>query len=584
MPVVGDFKARLFGSIEKSDTKLKKYLDSRMRLLEQYVTPLYGDANTDSRIPVNMIELAVTIYVFNLVQHRPRALVTTNFMAQRATANNLQQALDRLLEETAFDETLRMSALQAMFGPAIVKTGLTFSDGPKEIEGMLFDPGQPFCNVVDVSNAIIDPRATHWLKARFLGDKYSLPLEQVMDSGDFQNTDKLRPEEQADMSKDSPQRLAKPSWISDEDLEPRVRLADIWLPKENVVLTVPSGTNPPHVILREVQWDGPERGPYEFLLFHEVPENVLPLPPVFVLKDLHDSINDMVRKMMRQATRQKTIGVFVSGEDDDARRIKDATDGEVVRATEFGNFMEVNVGGVPPVNTPFLMWETDRFNRMAGNLDLLGGLAVQSDTVGQESIMQGQSSTRFRDMGGRVVKFGGELMRKLAWYLFYDETTYAPLIKRVPGTNIEVQTIFTSDDIEGDFLDYDFDILPYSMEDPTPAVRLNKIQQLLQQVVFPMLQMGASADAIWPVVRLCGKYMHIAEADLNDIMVSVGAMPAPEERVNVAASHERTMPTSTTRTEIRRTVPGGQPGMDNVMMQTALAASQTGQPQGAPAQ
>ena len=577
---VKTFSSRLHAAIRASDTKLKGYLQSRQDILKEYVGSHYGQGGAVEKVPVDLIELAVTIYVFNIVQRNPSAQVTTPFLNRRAKAAKIQQGLEHLLSEIDFEDTMRRCVLGGLFGPGIAKCGIKPA-GEVEIEGVLIDPGQPFCVSVDVSDLIVDPRAREWMRAAFIGDRYTLPYRYVMDSGQFKNTDRLTPTTPDQQSKESPERLSESRGLSSEgELEEEITVADLWLPREGMVLTVPASPSAPEVIIKEIEWHGPERGPYEFLSYHDVPENVLPLPPVFVLKDLHDVINRMVRKMTRQADRQKSIGAFTSGDEEDATRVKQANDGEIVRLSEFGTYQEMNIGGVSPVNQAYLMWTNDKFNRMAGNLDTLGGLAAQTDTVGQENLLAGQSSARARDMTYRSRRFMKRNLEKLAWYLFYDPLIELPMTKQVPGTNIVVETALTPEDMEGEVLEYDFDIVAYSAEDPTPASIVRSLQEFMQGILMPMLQMGAGPDALWPIARLYARYMHISDSDLNDIMVSVGAMPSPEERTQMGGpSHERTMPTQTTRTNIRRSVPTGEAGVNAAVMQSLMASASGAPPQ-----
>ena len=79
-----------------------------------------------------------------------------------------------------------------------------------------------------------------------------------------------------------------------------VELRDIWLPREQLIITVETGKLGPS--LRVLEWDGPHSGPYRFLRFNEVPGNTMPLPPVALWRDLHDLANVLFRKLGLQSS------------------------------------------------------------------------------------------------------------------------------------------------------------------------------------------------------------------------------------------------------------------------------------------
>jgi hypothetical protein len=70
-----------------------------------------------------------------------------------------------------------------------------------------------------------------------------------------------------------------------------------------------------------------------------------------------------------------------------------------------------------------------------------------------------------------VYAFTGEVMEDLAYHLHTDPLIELPLTKRVNGT--ETQVILNSDTRQGDWLDFNINVKPYSMarSDPNMSVR-----------------------------------------------------------------------------------------------------------------
>ena len=93
------------------------------------------------------------------------------------------------------------------------------------------------------------------------------------------------------------------------------------------------------------------------------------------------------------------------------------------------------------INTNSLAYaiQLDRIlSRNAGNLDLLGGLSPQSDTVGQDELLASNASKRIADMQDRVTEFTTRIVKDLAWYLWNDPLIDLPLVKRLDGSDLEI--------------------------------------------------------------------------------------------------------------------------------------------------
>ena len=108
-----------------------------------------------------------------------------------------------------------------------------------------------------------------------------------------------------------------------------VDLWEIWLPRENKLMVVPSSGMTGTVAgkpLSVSEWDGPEGGPYHRLTFSEVPGNVMGLPAVALWMDLHELVNSLYRKLSRQAQRQKDVFTYPGGSEEDARRVAESSD------------------------------------------------------------------------------------------------------------------------------------------------------------------------------------------------------------------------------------------------------------------
>ena len=95
-----------------------------------------------------------------------------------------------------------------------------------------------------------------------------------------------------------------------------------------------------------------------------------------------------------------------------------------------------------------------------------------------------------------------------------------PLIKQVGGYR-PMEVVYSEYTKEGDFLDYNFEIKPYSTQGMSPEAAWNKLLNAINQVVLPTIEIGAQQGQMLDVSRLteiAGQYLDIDE--LENIYVS----------------------------------------------------------------
>jgi hypothetical protein len=421
-------------------------------------------------------------------------------------------------------------------------------------------------------------------KVQFCGDKYQLPYDWAIANEDF------NPEARKKLQWFSDQRSLNPGESRASDLsrgEDRTDetymdmgwFEDIFLPMDNlyVTLSCDDENGPP---LRIMEWDGPETGPYRLLGFRDVPDNILPLAPTALWLDMHELANALFRKLGRQAERQKDLTVFRGAAKPDAEHERDANDGEMIQSDHPEGVKTVKRGGADPATLAFVLQLKNMFAYMAGNLDMLGGLAPQSGTLGQDELLSQSAGNRLEDMRAKTEKFAGGVIFDLAKYLYYDPMIEIPMVKRVAGTNIELQTSLTPEERrEADFLEYNFKVIPYSMQHISPSQRLVALQALLTQFLMPampMLQQQGVSLNVEALLKKWGKYSGIGE-DVDDILTYSGPPQEPTGGVigkNPRADAAPVMPAQTKRTYERVNRPGATPGNADAQMAQLLMGGQ----------
>lgn len=504
--------ARLRTAVEWSLRQLEEPRRERVSALRQFVGKHYSRGGADKRVPVNMLELAVTIYVRHLAARAPRVMVSTGVDHLRPFARNMELALNQIPDEIGLAATLRRAVVEALFGIGVVKVGLCSTK--HNVLG--HDPGEPFVDLVSPDDYFLDMSAKSPQTIQFEGNDYWVSLEEARDMYDGPRSD-VQPDGHTVHGDQGEYRADGIGSDEGADLyREKVWLRDVWLPSTQQVVTYGVKS---HKLYRVVDWDGPENGPYHKLRFNDVPGNLLPLPPAALWIDLHELANTLFRKLARQAEAKKTVAAFAGGNEESVEALKKASDGEGIRYN--GQKPElIGVGGIDAPTLAFFLQTKDLFSYVAGNLDALGGLSPMSETATQDSMLTAAASARMDRMSSDTVDFDRSVFRALAWYEWTDPVRKRTIRKPVEGTDIVLEREWSAETREGNFLDYNLDIDPYSVQEETPQLKLQKIGQALERFVFPALPLiqaqGGTID-FRKLIELIGRLSNLPE--LKELVV-----------------------------------------------------------------
>ena len=520
----------------------------------------------------------VNTYVRQLISRDPQCLIDTRVPKLRERAKEYTLAANHIFKEMRLGDAARECTFDAMFGIGVMKVGLK----PNEIgnaESWEYDTGKPFAEPVGLDDWVHDMTAKRMDQCRYFGNRYRLPLSLLKESGlfDSKQTERMSATLQDLYNETGDVRASsltkRESYYSDGEYEPHVELYDIWLPFEGKILTIPadmygmSYRDP----IREIDWSGPEEGPYHILSYSDVPDNTMPLAPAANLYDLHVFLNTIYRKLRNQAERQKEILGYAGEADQDARRVVDAGDGESIRLDAPDKLNNVRFGGIDSNLLAMFLNGKDQFSYFAGNLDVLSGLGAQSDTLGQDRLIAQSASQRLSEMQGRTAKFLTRTMKSVAWYI-HDDPSLSVSVEK-PITSRRTRTIvYDASRREGDYLDYNYDLVAHSTTDMTPAMRAEQMMAIHDRIILPnqatMQQSGQSFDVVGFVKKVSGYAM----VDEMGEFLNSGEAPLPDgdEREIDAANK----PLETKRTYERINRPSGtRRGAEKALTQTLLGAS-----------
>ena len=559
----------LLKSIDWSQTQLNKPRSERNESIRQFAGNHYGVKTADLNTAVNFLKLASDIFIRILAPRKPKCMITTKYSELKPTAATFQAAVNEIPEKINLQRTLKRMVMEALFSVGFVKVGLHTTG-----TALGYDYGEPFVDNVTLDDVIIDMSAKRMDLIQYVGNTYWLPFEKFMDTAEIQKKSrkKLRPDDHelvGDHGEVRAENLGTDSNAS--EYEKRIKLRDIFIPNDGVMMTYAVTEKEK---LNEFEWEGPDRGPYHVLGFTEVLGNLLPLAPVPTWRDLHELGNMLYRKLGNQADDQKTVLGFSSTDENDVIAFKGASDGDGI-PYHGAEPKTLTAGGVSQTTLAFWLNLKDVFAYFAGNLDSVGGLAAQTQTVGQDRLLSEAANAQMQDMSDETKDTTEGIFESLAWYEWNDPVGEKVIQKKIPGTEMTIPVPWNIEAKIGQFDLFDMKIDVHAMQDDSPQTKLQKLDLIMQKYIIPMLPMiqadGGRLDTV-DLMRIVAKY-----ADFEELAEIVKWNDQPPDKM--AGVPPGSGKGNTTTENIRRSIPGSSPQGNSQVLQQLLSGGNPQQAQ-----
>lgn len=569
--------SRLTTAMRRSRLALRQYRQERLIAVKQYVGTHWSEESVRETVPLNLIYLYCQIVLRNLISHNPAVMLSTFDRSMKPTVAAMEDWANREIKRTNLAETLKRVALDALFTVGVLKVAIA-TPADANASGWNLPAGQPFAEPVDFDDFVFDVHAQRWEEVSYIGHRLRVPLASVQDNpmyGPAKVRDRLSGDQDRLYNQEGDERINSFGRTAlSGSMEEFIEFIDLWevyLPHTRQVVTLTddqmhggfgSGEDdnsgkPLHV----VEWLGPDCGPYHVLAFNVVPGNIMPIAPVMQLIDLHEAVNNMLRKLIRQGQRQKQITLVVGGQSEDGERVMRANDGEMLSVTNPESTKTVAFGGPDPQLFALMQSLQQMFSWAAGNLDSMGGLSPQAKTASQDQMLAQNSQRGIADMQDAVVTFTAGALEHLLWYWWHHPTNVLKVEYTVPGLpGVSTLRQVPPEKRNRPFSDLMIQVDPYSLKHSSPESQMAAINQVVTQIVIPMqplLQAQGIQFDINAFLAQIAKFLNIP--DLNNIL-SIGEPPQTEGQPAPAASSGT--PAQTTRTYVRENMPGRTPQGD----------------------
>lgn len=522
-----EFARAIWKSVEESYRALSLFREARMQYLREYVGPRYGQDTISRKLrstarPLNFFEMGVNTLKSLLLGGEPRVTVVAKMPTVVSFAPRLEIAINALLKRLNIIEDVRLAFVESLFGLGIIKIGIA----PAQIQDNdEIDFGDYYADYVSFEDFVFDASATRIDKALYYGNRYIMSADQIMthtllsDEARNRLIDRInttKPDDEGGSSQEFSASLSGLRQRIGESLDKHVILWDVWLRKENILITYLEG-DPRPVLVRPFQ--GPRTGPYRLLYYFQVPKNAIPLTLGDIWYDNHRDANILMNKFITQALRYKKVLAVAGTQQVDGRQLVEASDGEAVTVMDPASARELILGGGDQSVLAAANILRQLSNIVTGNIELLAGLGPQSPTLGQDQILANNATERLRYMRTTVLSFLEGIAADLAQWIWNDPFYEARGSYRIPGTEIVVPLDYNYQDRLGDIEDYGFEVIPSTIAHRSPGERMQQLVQVVNNFIAPMMPMlqqeGLQLSAA-KFVSYLARYLNLPE--LMDIL------------------------------------------------------------------
>jgi hypothetical protein len=316
-----------------------------------------------------------------------------------------------------------------------------------------------------------------------------------------------------------------------------------------------------------------------------VPGSAMPKAPMMDLMDLDLDANNAMRKADQLVRNFKELTTFKKGNDQDEEAIRNALNCGLIGLDDPKAVGSLVTGG-QSANLILQIAEVYKtmFSFMGGGMEILGGLAPQSKTAHQDEMLNQNAAAGIQDMQEKTIRFISECGEAMAWFYHHDPKSIQSVTQQV-GEQFLNRKIYPwnhpdSTKLRRDmaFEDMDVRVDPYSLHHQTPQQKMAAMNQMLMQVITPLMPM-LQPQGLMPDMS---KYLELAASwsDLPEVkdLMQMTQPPQAEESGATEMPHDKTLPVATERTTIRRSESGDTKGSGDALRARLMGLDMGGNP------
>lgn len=514
----------------KSRLTLKRFRENRRAMVRQYVGANWSENGADKRVPFNLIAAYCRIVGRHLIAKNPQVRLSTYEKAAKPTVSAMETWVNGEIERMRLAQTLQRIVLDALFSIGLGKVAIA-SPADSSIAGWQTPAGSPFCERISLDDFVFDVHARSFEEVGYIGHRYRAPLDVIKQDKSMAAWRKElapSPDNQFNAEGDERTSILGKGWYSnEEEYEDFVDLWEIYIPRRRTLLTLAAdyttgGAAGEMKPLREQEWIGPEKGPILTLcLGGEVPDNPIGKGTIQDLFDLHLAQNELLRKIMRQSTRQKEVLAVKVGDEEDGRKVAQANDGDIIGVANPEAIVPIMTGNVSQQSIAVQEIFKQLNSWLAGNLDSIGGLEPQAKTATQDKLLSEAAGATIADMQDRTVTFTADMIERACWFWHHHPQKEMKTFWNPQGLEEHAIPRKITPEMRQklSWNDLAIKVNPYSLQSQTPQMQLASINAIVTQLVIPLLPLAEKQGVFLDLNKLLtiiAKYGNLP--DLMDIL------------------------------------------------------------------
>lgn len=198
----------------------------------------------------------------------------------------------------------------------------------------------------------------------------------------------------------------------------------------------------------------------------------MPIPPIASWLDMHTAVNTIAAKLVESSAAMKNIVAGDLEAEEDLKAIRDAENNSVIKVKNIDRIKPITVGGASDRMLESFETLVRASSSLQGTAEMVGNNAK---TATEAELVASSASSRLTDMQASVERCVKKITEKRAWYLWpgHNPVMQLPMVKEIaPGVNFPL--VLSPEVVEGDYLDFNFDIEAGSMLKMSPQVRLRR--------------------------------------------------------------------------------------------------------------
>jgi len=465
--------------------------------------------------PLNLMDRSATTMIAHLAHRNPGHEVRAKSQLLKGEAKIRELLLDHISDELDRLRLTRMQLMRAFFYPmAVMKIGIRAGDDMVKINDRMYSPGQPYILPIDFTDHLADPRARCRAEMAWEGHRYRVPRFEAAECGLFDRDTIMSLPAVGDSDRSdqpSSEFIGKAQGLSSDMLE-EIELIDVCFYHDGGSEIVTISAERTDKYLRQTSFEGPDRGPYEWLEFHPQPNQLYGQSIASKLREQHDTMVRVSAKSVDQIERSMRILAANRGQKDDLETVGKSIDGALVEVDDIDGLKNFDVGGIMPDLAPFMQMVQSWGNTQYVNFEVAAGQEGGTDKATIYQGIQAAMNVMIGDLQNTHEEHESRVSRQLLWYLDTDPLIQKTMSMRMPGGEY-IDVVYDAQTKRGDFEDFSVKVKYGSMVRQDPQVKAQNLLKLIE-IGMQSIQVTLATGGAWnsqAVMRIAAR-----ELDMDD--------------------------------------------------------------------